>query len=126
MFNNSNGWRVQLPGRIVEVMGPSDALAVGDLARNHELLTKQLIDEASKLLASQTENVALAAENDYLKAELERLRLSSFITAVPSEDYERLIKAGDDMAYELHSCEPNEQIALVSAWFAAKEGRDAK
>lgn len=32
------------------------------------------------------------------KAEVERLRASSFVTAVPVEQYERLIKAGDAMA----------------------------
>ena len=61
-----------------------------------------------------------------LKAENERLRSGSFVTAVPSEQYERVIKAGDAMAYELHSCEPDRQIALIEDWFASKEGRDAK
>jgi len=32
------------------------------------------------------------------RAELERLRASSFVTAVPVEQYERLTKAGDAMA----------------------------
>ena len=39
----------------------------------------------------------LKAENARLKAEVERLRAASFVTAVPVEQYERLIKAGDAM-----------------------------
>ena len=62
-----------------------------------------------------------------LKAEVERLRASSFVTAVPSEHYERVIKAGDamvqllchmDVVMDMDSDHPE-----VEAWNAAKEGR---
>lgn len=41
--------------------------------------------------------------SDYasLKAEVERLRASSFVTAVPIEQYERVIKAGSEMSAEM-------------------------
>lgn len=35
---------------------------------------------------------------DLFKSEVERLRSSSFVTAVPVEKYERLVKAGDNMS----------------------------
>jgi len=68
---------------------------------------------------------------DRLKAEVERLRASSFVTAVPVEQYERLRKAGDAMA---SSIQFNEEMAKdyngptivhqsVKAWNAAKEGK---
>lgn len=56
-----------------------------------------------------------------LNAEVERLRSSSFVTAVPVEQYERLRKAGDAMA-DLLSCAgspPN----VVQSWNAAKNGK---
>ena len=62
-----------------------------------------------------------------LKAEVERLRASSFVTAVPSEHYERVIKAGDamvqllvqmDLIMDMDSDHPE-----VEAWNAAKEGK---
>ncbi len=73
----------------------------------------------------------LNKENALLKAEVERLRVSSFVTAVPVEQYERLLKAGDAMA---SSIQFNEEMAKdyngptivhqsVKAWNAAKEGK---
>ena len=73
----------------------------------------------------------LNKENARLKAEVERLRASSFVTAVPVEQYERLVKAGDALA---SSIQFNEEMAKdyngptivhqsVKAWNAAKEGK---
>ena len=43
-----------------------------------------------------------AKENkERLEAEVERLRASSFVTAVPVEQYERVIKAGSEMSAEM-------------------------
>ena len=62
-----------------------------------------------------------------LEAEVERLRASSFVTAVPVEQYERLRKAGDAMQKRLiflhdrwDSDEPNIES---DAWNDAKEGK---
>jgi predicted nuclease with TOPRIM domain len=63
-----------------------------------------------------------------LKAEVERLRASSFVTAVPVEQYERLRKAGDAMADELIQ-EYGREVCLKFGWFkgwnAAKEGKQS-
>jgi predicted nuclease with TOPRIM domain len=48
--------------------------------------------------------------------ELSRLRASSFVTAVPAEQYERVIKAGDVMAIMLQYDEVSKE------WNAAKKG----
>jgi hypothetical protein len=74
----------------------------------------------------------LKTENARLKAEVERLRASSFVTAVPSHQYERIVKAGDAMA---SSIQFNEEMAKdyngptivhksVQTWNAAKNGWD--
>jgi hypothetical protein len=60
------------------------------------------------------------AENTRLKAEVERLRASSFVTAVPVEQYERLIKAGDAVCESPYLWETD---PAVIAWRAAKEGK---
>ena len=62
----------------------------------------------------------LDARCNELKAELARLRASSFVTAVPVEHYERVVKAGDAMADRLmYQGYPE----TVSAWNAAKESK---
>ena len=62
-----------------------------------------------------------------LQQELARLRASSFVTAVPCEQYERVVKAGDAMAeliaYELRIDEGQELPESVQHWNAAKEGK---
>ena len=66
-----------------------------------------------------------------LNKENARLRASSFVTAVPVEQYERVVKAGDAMA---SSIQFNEEMAkdyngptivhqCVQRWNAAKEGK---
>lgn len=52
-----------------------------------------------------------------LKDEVERLRSSSFTTAVPSEKYEEMLKAGDAMADFLGPC------SAVRKWNKAKESK---
>ena len=69
------------------------------------------------------------AYQDYakLKAEVERLRASSFVTAVPVEEYERVIKAGDAMAEALNLNDDvfdnKEKRDAQANWNAAKEGK---
>ena len=69
-------------------------------------------------------------EISFLKAEVERLRASSFVTAVPVEHYDRVVKAGDDMAFhyqELVRIEWGQMTThippSVIRWNAAKEGK---
>ena len=70
------------------------------------------------------EDGLFVAHQDYasLKAEVERLRASSFVTAVPVEQYERLREAGDRMAAALNG-EYNHELPCVEEWNAAKEGK---
>ena len=71
----------------------------------------------------------LKAENARLKAEVERLRASSFVTAVPAHQYERIVKAGDAMASTLQfeeTLNDSDRIPQsVQTWNAAKNGWDA-
>ena len=62
---------------------------------------------------------AIVEENARLKAEVERLRASSFVTAVPVEEYEKL-KAELERIYKL---DPLLREAIASAVLATKEGR---
>ena len=64
----------------------------------------------------------LKAENARLKAEVERLRASSFVTAVPSHQYERIVKAGDAMADYLFDA-PYPCRIFYHKWIEAKEGK---
>ena len=61
------------------------------------------------------------------KAEVERLRASSFVTAVPVEQYERLVKAGDALVEALKDMDAitdmDSNHPEVEAWTAAKEGK---
>ena len=67
----------------------------------------------------------LESENARLKAEVERLRASSFVTAVPVEQYERLRKAGDAMADWMDELGSPRAVAFLQAWNAAKEGKQS-
>ena len=72
-------------------------------------------------------NDALIEENARLKAEVERLRASSFVTAVPVEQYERVIKAGDKLVEAIQEMDViidmDSEHPEVNAWIAAKEGK---
>ena len=84
-----------------------------------------------KLTGYPEDHYVLWRDYEKLKDELARLRASSFVTAVPVEQYERIVKAGDAMA---SSIQFNEETAKdyngptivhqsVKAWNAAKEGK---
>ena len=67
-------------------------------------------------------------EKRLLKAEVERLRASSFVTAVPVEQYERVVKAGDLLCFHYISLArkrwPDDPLpSSVTDWNAAKEGK---
>ena len=62
-----------------------------------------------------------------LKAEVARLRASSFVTAVPVEQYERVVKAGDAMNIALNKRDDifdnSDKDNAIANWNAAKEGK---
>jgi hypothetical protein len=65
---------------------------------------------------------------DMAQAEVERLRASSFVTAVPVEQYERVVKAGDLLCFHYISLArkrwPDDPLpSSVTDWNAAKEGK---
>lgn len=73
-----------------------------------------------------SEIARLTAECRRLEAENSRLRASSFVTAVPVEQYERLVKAGDAMADQIYNEGKVQGICYASnieAWKTAKDGK---
>ena len=69
----------------------------------------------------------VSEENARLKAEVERLRAASFVTAVPVEEYERLRKAGDAMADWIDNVQHDDYgWPFSDAWNAAKKGKPTK
>ena len=121
-----------------------EVLRIGQLARQYadegdllraelKLLRHERVHDLGLLGEAQAEVTILKSEADYFKTEVERLRASSFVTAVPSHQYERVIKAGDAMA---SSIQFNEEMAQdyngptivhqsVQLWNAAKEGKQS-
>ena len=85
----------------------------------------------SRMIPLHIADQAVAAcekEIAQLKAEVERLRASSFVTAVPVEQYERVIKAGDLLCFHYISLArkrwPDDPLpSSVTDWNAAKEGK---
>jgi hypothetical protein len=97
-------------------------------ARHYENLWHETLDENKRLesevnlLKGQVNYWRIEAECDHGRwlrclEDLEKLRALSFVTAVPCEQYERVVKAGDAMAEDLP------QFGSVKAWNAAKEGK---
>lgn len=79
------------------------------------------MDEMIEVLARYRYNAKHDADRiKALEDELSRLRASSFVTAVPAEQYERVIKSGDAMAEEMLKL--NHPHASVYLWCKAKEG----
>ena len=93
------------------------------------------MDEMIEVLARYRYNAKHDADRiKALEDELSRLRASSFVTAVPAEQYERVIKAGDAMANVIQSIDfereeyykkflmTPKEYAAVQEWFAVKKG----
>jgi hypothetical protein len=91
-------------------------------------------DEDGSIYVSPTEqpkgNWVKYEDYALLKAEVERLRASSFVTAVPCEQYDRVVKAGDSMAEALNLNDDvfdnHEKKEAQANWNAAKEGKQSK
>jgi hypothetical protein len=82
------------------------------------------MDEMIEVLARYRYNAKHDADRiKALEDELSRLRASSFVTAVPAEQYERVIKAGDAM-YEqaTNTFQPHSLRLAMEAWNTAKKG----
>ena len=63
-------------------------------------------------------------ERNKAEAENERLRSASFVTAVPSEQYERLCSAGDELArLVISGAKIDIKHHSITRWLAAKEGK---
>jgi hypothetical protein len=86
-----------------------------------------ILQQAFDNLRMHNETTSLRAKVERLEAEVNRLRASSFVTAVPVEQYERVIKAGDAMACHLVCSDlPNDVCGeLMQHWNAAKEGKQS-
>lgn len=86
------------------------------------------VEMGKKIQFWSDDRVRIIKELSDLYSENERLRSASFVTAVPADQYERVIKAGDAMARCIQppAHGPGEYESEYDAWFAAKEGRDAK
>lgn len=79
------------------------------------------MDEMIEVLARYRYNAKHDADRiKALEDELSRLRASSFVTAVPVEQYERLRKAGDELAGWFLDYHPS-----AIAWKQAKEGKQS-
>ncbi len=62
---------------------------------------RRLMNFDEELAALSKEFTELREENARLKAEVERLRASSFVTAVPVEEYEKLKAEVEDLNQKL-------------------------
>ena len=87
---------------------------------------------SERMIPLRIADMAVAAcekEIQELRAEVARLRASSFVTAVPVEQYERLLKAGDAMADAINEHRHGkggawgEGFIVREKWKAAKEGK---
>ena len=94
-----------------------------------ERLTKELSNISGWGRGLESDLSHARVEISFLKAEVERLRSSSFVTAVPVEQYERLLKAGEEVIHEWSSGDEKEARNFMKAlviWNAAKEGKPSK
>ena len=102
---------------------------VRDLANENASLKAEV-----ERLEHQVKYWRIEAETDNARwlrclQDLEELRASSFVTAVPVEQYERVVKAGDAMAdaMDRNGCHDNgdydENVRVTNEWNAAKEGK---
>ena len=88
-------------------------------------------EEAADAVACKLNAYQMRIER--LKAEVERLRASSFVTAVPCEHYERVVKAGDAVAWDYAERIEIEAgrtpkvlmkiVPVLREWNAAKDGK---
>ena len=93
-----------------------------DLSAENARLKAEVGELEDALKLASEVGIKIADEVTRLKADVERLRASSFVTAVPVEQYERLVKAGDAVCESPYLWETD---PAVIAWRAAKEGKQS-
>lgn len=83
------------------------------------------MDEMIEVLARYRYNAKHDADRiKALEAELSRLRASSFVTAVPVEEYERLKRAADGIIRTTcNYISPFHAPQILREWKEAKEGK---
>jgi regulator of replication initiation timing len=85
------------------------------------------LKDLDKVIATMNKQAQrLDKENARLRAEVERLRPMSFATAVPSEHYEKVVKAGDAMRDDLETLTKSSwfnKCESVKEWNALKGGQ---
>jgi hypothetical protein len=118
-----------LKAEIKVLQGQPDPLTVylyaAELAKD---VIKKLKAE-NELLKGQVNYWRIEAECDHGRwlrclEDLEKLRASSFVTAVPSHEYERIVRAGDLMLKFACANMPYPPYATMAKdWNAAKEGK---
>ena len=101
---------------------------INELEAENARLKADVVELADALKLASEVGIKVADEVTRLKAEVERLRASSFVTAVPVEQYERLIKAGNAMVLKvpdmMAGCvRAEEAVGLMNDWIAAKKGK---
>ena len=100
-----------------------------DLSAENTRLKAEVGELADALKLASEVGIKIADEVTRLKAEVERLRASSFVTAVPVEQYERVVKAGDEMVDYIERTEASAYDIepdggdRIADWNAAKEGK---
>lgn len=100
--------------------------AQSDLPRWKEMcdeLDARCNELKAELARLRAESIQDAAQLWQQSEELKRLRASSFVTAVPVEQYERVVKAGDAMANWMDELGSPRAVPFFQAWNAAKEGK---
>ena len=126
LFANSEQENARLKAEVERLKEGNDCL--GQMHDKEMERSAYLLEEFNRTTAwgrgLESDLSHARVEISFLKAEVERLRASSFVTAVPCEQYERVIKAGDAMADNLYIPVHHEiYLKLLSDWNAAKEGK---
>lgn len=93
-----------------------------------EWATKEEVIKAAQHYINYWKIEARSRNQQWLDAlsENARLRASSFVTAVPVEHYERVVKAGDAVVADLEHLTKSgwfDRCKSVKRWNAAKEGK---
>ena len=84
---------------------------------------EQSLNDHMEICSLRRQVKRLNAKNSRLKAEVERARASLyFVTAVPVEQYERVVKAGDAMAKVIDD-DYLDTLQVWIDWNAATEGK---
>ena len=129
MSDDLNEYGLLVPKRLAEALAAENARLKAEVERLTE--RNKFLEQIDSYLQDANQHSFEQRCNE-LEAEVERLRAASFVTAVPVEQYERVVRAGDDLACALAafhiihrgSIDSTKQEDLVK-WNAAKEGKQS-